>query len=68
MVINKEGGSERLRRALAELGVSGTEPSHHRSHLLHAIELFALSRQDDALENAARSEIDTIKMSNVAEH
>ncbi len=59
-------GKARLMRALAELGMSGNEPSHHRSNLIEAIAMFASLSRDDMLEQAANEELEAIREENRA--
>lgn len=57
-------GDSRLGKALAELGYSDSKPSHHRSNLLHAIQLFAGLNHDDWLEQACEARLNMIRAEN----
>ena len=59
-------GNQRLDQALSLLGYSESQPSHHRSNLLHAIEMFAALSHNEALEYACQARINVIRAENEA--
>lgn len=63
--MNNDGDS-RLDKALAQLGYSESKPSHHRSNLLHSIQLFAGLNQDEGLERACEARLNEIRAENEA--
>ena len=54
-------GNNRLDQALSLLGYNEDQPAHHRSNLLHAIELFAGLNHDEPLEYACQARINMIR-------
>ncbi len=66
MTMLENEGEARSMRALAELGMSGNKPSHHRSNLIEAIAMFAGLSRDDMLDQAANKELEAIREENRA--
>jgi hypothetical protein len=53
---------ERLKLALDALGYDSVKELNYKSNLVHAIQVFALMKGDDEMEEACDAEIENIRM------